>query len=73
MSPSPIDCLLRAGAIHVAPAVRDLHYYGFQTPLGPVFLAITSSDLAQLVPNFQTLLFSPSANFCQYDLLIKNR
>ena len=25
---SPIDCLLRAGAIHVAPAVRDLHYGG---------------------------------------------
>ena len=23
MSPSPIDCLLRAGAIDVAPAVRD--------------------------------------------------
>ena len=39
----------------------------------PCFLAITSSDLAQLVPNFHTLHFSPSADFCQYGLLTKNR
>ena len=42
-------------------------------PVRPCFLAITSSDLAQLVPNFHTLHFSPSADFCQYGLLTKNR
>ena len=42
-------------------------------PVRPCFLAITSSELAQLVPNFHTLLFSPSADFCQYGLLTKNR
>ena len=37
------------------------------------FLAITSSDLARSLSNFRTLHFSPSADFCQYGLLTKNR
>ena len=40
-------------------------------PVRPCFLAITSSDLAQLVPNFHTLHFSPSADIHQYGLLTK--
>ena len=40
-------------------------------PVRPCFLAITSSDLAQLVPNLHTLHFSPSADCCQYGLLSK--
>ena len=42
-------------------------------PVRPRFLAITSSDLARSLSNFRTLHFSPSANFCQYGLLTKNR
>ena len=37
------------------------------------FLAITSSDLVRSLSNFRTLHFSPSADFCQYRLLTKNR
>ena len=42
-------------------------------PVRPRFLAITSSDLAWSLSNFRTLHFSPSADFCQYGLLTKNR
>ena len=42
-------------------------------PVRPRFLAITSSDLARSLSNFRTLHFSPSADFCQYGLLTKNR
>ena len=48
-------------------------YYGFQTPVRPRFLAITSPDLARSLSNFRTHHFSPSADFCQYGLLSKNR
>ena len=40
-------------------------------PREALFLAITSSDLAQLVPNFHTIHFSPSADIHQYGLLTK--
>ena len=40
-------------------------------PVRPCFLAITSSDLAQLAPNFHTIHFSPSADIHQYGLLTK--
>ena len=42
-------------------------------PVRPRFLAITSSGLARSLSNFRTLHFSPSADFCQYGLLTKNR
>ena len=42
-------------------------------PVRPRFLAITSSDLARSLSNFRTRHFSPSADFCQYGLLTKNR
>ena len=42
-------------------------------PVRPRFLAITSSDFARSLSNFRTLHFSPSADFCQYGLLTKNR
>ena len=51
---------------------RSSHYYGFQTPWGPVFWWLPSSVLARSLSNFRTLHFSPSANFCQYGLLTKN-
>ena len=40
-------------------------------PVRPCFLEITSSNLSQLVSNFHTIHFSPSADIHQYGLLTK--
>ena len=65
---------MRIGISSIEFDIKPLIYYGFQTPWGPVFfLAITSSGLARSLSNYRTLHFSPSANFCQYGLLTKNR
>ena len=52
---------------------RSVRLLWISDPVRPCFLAITSSDLAQLVPNLHTLHFSPSADFYQYGLLTKNQ
>ena len=57
-------------SVSFSPVVSPLLW--ISDPVRPCFLAITSSNLAQLVPNFHTLHFSPSADFCQYGLLTKN-
>ena len=44
---------------------------GFRPREALFFFAITSADLAQLIPNFHTIHFSPSADIHQYGLLTK--
>ena len=58
---------LVAGQIQESAGSRRLQ----PDPVRPCFLAITSSDLAQLVSNFHTIHFSPSADIHQYGLLTK--
>ena len=70
----PLECqpvALDDNKWQISKTLIQSSYYGFQTPWGPVFLSITSSDLAQWVPNFHTLHFSPSADIHQYGLLTK--